>query len=241
MIRTVEFADWHDFKSGFRDELGSGRPIIQRYVFRGQANASWGIMSSFDRSIPAHLTDREREYTKFLSFFRLLNERVGTDLSSLGDLDLAGIAQHYGMPTRLIDWSRSPYVAAYFAFYYCRLSDDSDPNVAIWAIDTVEFERAVDKRKFQICNTKPYRNYRINRQAGKFISACGAESSLSGYISGLRSDCPLLIKFVIPVEESAEALNDLILMGLSPADIYPDFEGIANYVKLRMRFDGYSV
>jgi len=46
------------------------------------------------------------------------------------------VLRHYGVPTRLLDWSASPYVAAYFAA--CCYDDDGE----LWCFDEPEYERA---------------------------------------------------------------------------------------------------
>jgi hypothetical protein len=50
-------------------------------------------------------------------------------------VDWLALMQHYGAPTRLLDWTRSPYVAFYFA-----LQGDSESEAALWAIDLEWFE-----------------------------------------------------------------------------------------------------
>jgi len=46
-----------------------------------------------------------------------------------------GLAQHHGIPTRFLDWSRNPYVAAYFAVAQSLDSTNKSEKIAVWVID----------------------------------------------------------------------------------------------------------
>ncbi|WP_117066615.1 FRG domain-containing protein, partial [Klebsiella pneumoniae] len=47
-------------------------------------------------------------------------------------LEVAALAQHYGIPTRLLDWSYDPFVSSYFAA--SGVTDDSG-NLAVWCFN----------------------------------------------------------------------------------------------------------
>jgi len=81
-----------------------------RWVFRGLGDASFSLIPTIgrtDRYDPTH----ERA---ILELFRKRVPEFGLGLG-LEDLDLLAIAQHHGVPTRLLDWTSNPLVAAFFA------------------------------------------------------------------------------------------------------------------------------
>jgi hypothetical protein len=114
---------------------------LPRYAFRGQPDAGLEPSSSFERAAarlqydPARLFEVEermvRELQRRAAQF-LLHPPAADD--SLGWLALL---RHHGAPTRLVDFTKSFYVACWFAI------ESADGDAAIWAVDLARLrERA---------------------------------------------------------------------------------------------------
>ena len=92
-----------------------------QWIFRGQRDAGWGLQTKLERVC------RDFESSKYLEaeqhllhqFQRRLHH-YRVDVPALDDtLEWFALMQHHGAPTRLLDWTKSPYVAAYFAIEDC--------------------------------------------------------------------------------------------------------------------------
>jgi|SRR5215469_925163 len=132
---------WDDFLQ-WTDLPGS-------WCFRGQRESQWSLCTSLDRQVEEHSFTSKDSLTveTFWHRDRDLEEKQNIRLFSnhLEDHNLPGIPpqtdlgscfavmQHYGTPTRFLDWTNSPFVAAYFAF-----EEDAREQgrcSAIWALD----------------------------------------------------------------------------------------------------------
>lgn len=121
-------------------EINSTSQLIEKinsyknnFAFRGQADARWGLQNTLERAVPASEKRRifeERSLDNFKSKFRLYSKDLDTPQGKLSWLSLM---QHYGVPTRLLDFTLSPYVALYFAIE--NLMPVADGNLALYAID----------------------------------------------------------------------------------------------------------
>ena len=109
----------------------------RRWVYRGQADVSWNIESSFEREIcwssVSALANPERELRgKELASINAFKTRAWRYVQNpqMSNLEWLTLMRHHGVPTRLVDFSESAAIALYFA-----LEDERETNFAIWAVD----------------------------------------------------------------------------------------------------------
>jgi hypothetical protein len=102
-------------------------------VYRGSAHAEWPLLTSLDRLggvDPPHTKCRLEEHI-LRNFVRYSRPHFP---NARDEWELLVAAQHHGLPTRLLDWSYSPLVAAHFATLARRGRHD-ETDRAVWRLD----------------------------------------------------------------------------------------------------------
>jgi FRG domain len=141
--------------NSWRDFLVWSSELQDCWCFRGQREATWFLHTSLDRAVLRefdaehsdgirvtgyyHL-DRETESSKKLRQFRERAKRHALDMPADDDTgSWFALMQHYGTPTRFLDWTKSAFIAAYFAFE--KEAQEEGRRSAVWAIDLDWLER----------------------------------------------------------------------------------------------------
>jgi FRG domain-containing protein len=235
-VQILEYGSWHELKRDLFIEL-FGRSGFRpgRYLFRGMGNADWSLSSSFDRRFSSLRRDqRLRLWEELIHEWRRSCAETGVPDSVVhNDEKLWALGQHNGLPTRLLDWSTSPYVAAFFAFQDWVLAlPEEFSHVAIWALHV---GNPVWTREMgvEIVTPPALENIRLRNQSGKFTLSRTPFATLEEYVSQSATDAALT-KVVLPASEALSALPDLDSMGINNYHLFPDLTGLAGMATMRL-------
>ena len=208
----------------------------EQWIFRGQGKSEWGLDSSLARVVLKNdSTNTQREFIwdemSLLNNFLTSSIGIGLELPTKSPftfnndllltqrLQYIALAQHYGLPTRLLDWSFDKWIALYFALDLSNLSLYSDDDkLSLWCFKTEHFELGsipytIDNEKYKIHTYNPsfHNNLNANAQKGLFT-----------YISNDNHDIQNLGAITI---SALDALKESSIQNLNLKNIieYADF------------------
>jgi FRG domain len=105
-------------------------PVREPYVFRGVDNAAWRLETSLQRLPRSADTPLRRLEEALIRNFRKYASAGSFDVQS--EWYVLAVAQHNGLPTRCLDWTVAPLVAAHFA---CGDMAQKDQDGVIWCLN----------------------------------------------------------------------------------------------------------
>lgn len=225
---------WEEYKA----EISKQVEDIRTFIYRGQLNSEWKLSTTVHRT--GLITTREDFLVYFESILPFVQEPIeawnGTrrDLSDPYQLaEFLAFIQHHGFPTPLLDWTYSPYIAAYFAFEGIDHFAPQSDKVAIYSFDQREwlksYMQTYDWKEERAHVTLLNPTYRDNPkqmlQQGTFIFT--NQGNIEGHIiHNEKTTGQFLKKYEIPVKERAKAFKELRAMNISAMLLTPSVESV---------------
>lgn len=190
----------------------------ETYFYRGHASVDFKLLPSIGRGVvdgqESALLQYEREI--FWDFKRKYS--MFTDVRPKNDMEFLFLAQHYGLPTRLLDWTYNPLIALYFA---CKSHPDKDGVVyQSYPFSHKIFQPEVDdifafdSYSFLIPNLT---DVRYKNQNGLFVLYPEPWKDNFGYIS---------TQFIIPATVKNDILIKLSKIGITQSFIMPSLDSL---------------
>ncbi|MBD7956399.1 FRG domain-containing protein [Microbacterium sp. Sa4CUA7] len=122
---------WADLQTAINELTGLYR--TESFVWRGQSDASWGLHSSLSRAIHGATGRYPTEAELVEAEKRLLDRaRIDWRLDGIPALQLFAQMQHVGVPTRLLDVTYNPLIAAWFAVSRDEKTNESDGRLLVF-------------------------------------------------------------------------------------------------------------
>ncbi|MDF3053146.1 MAG: hypothetical protein K0S19_1251 [Geminicoccaceae bacterium] len=224
-------------------------------VYRGDPKDGWPLLTSLDKlgGTPHAKADLEEHILR--NFIRYSRPHFPTP--PVNEWEVLVTAQHHGLPTRLLDWTYSPLVAAHFATV-----GEHDSDRVIWRLDwksvhrcfglpelalLIEdlegilggerpltpwklFSRGAGAQPFACMFEPPSLNARIVAQSATFTLCSDKRVPFDRFLEshGLGST---LTKFIIPAREAARFRDQLDLVSVDERRLFPDLDGVAAEMK----------
>lgn len=135
MTVKVENATWEEFRKRASEFCRQADTVRTSVLFRGQGDSAWRLRPTVDRL--REFSDRARRIEFVDNMVRQFwGQAEGLHSHRLKDVspgERETLARHYGLPSIQLDWTRSPYVATFFAFWQAK--EPTSGRVSVWVLD----------------------------------------------------------------------------------------------------------
>jgi len=204
------------------------------YLFRGQADDS-AILPKIGR--PGYNFDYTRERALFEAFERAVRPYLKGELSPF---EILALAQHHGTPTRLVDWSTSPLVAAWFAVS----SYPETTNAQLYALDVVRPDVDALNTKTRQTRTGTTVDEPLRLTSGVYLIETAQVSNRITTQRGIFTlhgdptkplNVPAAEIFEIPAALRSDFQSRLMDVGVDASHIYPDIDGLCRSLDYRFK------
>ena len=235
LVARTDITSWDQFRQW---------AILQKpraHIFRGQCLPT-KLTSTFHRTWRKDLSTWVLNDVRML--FGSLIEKVSYPLQ-LGNLEhnaaVWSILQHHGYPTPMIDWTYSPFVAAYFAFQNAEVGQHDCPRIFI--LDQAAWNEKYGRQAFIVDLAPPQLivleslaigNPRTGPQQA--LSTVTNLADVEAFIRAREQEDARSYLTVcdLPAHEKPNIMRELELMGITYGSLFPGLDGICRDMKERL-------
>jgi hypothetical protein len=230
-------------------ELAAESPY-RNWAFRGQRDGL-PLFSALSRYLLTYRIDRRVWVEQEERILRIFKRKAIHFLDHIpereDDFQWLALMQDHGAPTRLLDFTWSPYVAAFFALH------NATSEAVIWACNPAEIERM---KKLDLERPGAFRkhflsgpgtfvwlgephamNRRLIAQSGTFLVPAVLDQSVEDILAHYPRPRQTLTKFVLSTESiREEGMRELYKMNITQATLFPDLDGLARSLAYELEF-----
>jgi hypothetical protein len=243
--KIVTVGSWEEYLSIISDSP------YQNWAFRGQRDASAPLFSALSRHLMAFRVHARAWPLQEERILRIFKRKAIHFLDHIpepdDDLQWLALMQDHGAPTRLLDFTWSPYIAAFFALQH------TTHQGVIWACNPVEIE---SQKKADLQKPGSFRQYflpgksvfvwmgspyamnrRLIAQSGTFLVPSVLDRSLEEILKTYPNPEDTLVKFILPADKIREkGMRELYRMNVTQATLFPDLDGLARSLAYELEF-----
>jgi hypothetical protein len=229
-------------------------PPYSNWAFRGERDERWPLYSSLSRYLRNAKVDPlawpEQEGRILRIFKRKAHQFLDKPPDPTDDFQWLALMQHHGAPTRLLDFTWSPYVAAFFAL------ERTLADGVVWAMNPAAIDSSrADKpvrmdprvqgnfnryflkgKNHLIWMGEPHTmNRRLIAQSGTFAVPGVLDVPIEEILSD-RDQENILAKFVLANAVREVGMRELYRMNITFSTLFPDLDGLAKSMGYELEF-----